>query len=114
MGEDGVPDHGQEGATVQVYVQVGFHCSPQPEPFSPSSDCGTFQVDAMVSLLNMNCSTVLGVFSFRCLSMSWSLGGGVSGKGCTFWCGWASDTLRSVPLTPPPEDHDGSPEMHEG
>ena len=27
---------------------------------------------------------------------SWSLGGDATGKGCTFWCGWASDTLRSV------------------
>ena len=26
----------------------------------------------------------------------WSSGGDVSGKGCTFRCGWVSDTLRSV------------------
>ena len=26
----------------------------------------------------------------------WPSGGGVSGKGCTFRCGWASNTPRSV------------------
>ena len=26
----------------------------------------------------------------------WSLGGDVSGNGCTFRCGWVSDTLKSV------------------
>ena len=28
--------------------------------------------------------------------LSWSLGGDVRDKGCSFWSGWDSDTLRSV------------------
>ena len=75
MGEDGVPDHGQEEATVQVHVWVslpdldGFHSSPQPEPFSSSLDCGAFPVDAMIGFLDMDCNTILGVSSFHHLSM---------------------------------------------
>ena len=75
MGEDGVLDHGQEEATVQVHVRGdfpdldGFHSSPQPEPFGSSSDCGAFPVDAMVGLLDMNCNTFLGVSLLHRLSM---------------------------------------------
>ena len=75
VGEDGVPDHGQEEATVQVHVWGGFpdldgfHTSPQPELFGPSSDCCAFPVNVMVGLLDMNCNTILGVSSFYRLSM---------------------------------------------
>ena len=67
--EDGVQDHGQEEATVQVYVQGGFpaldgfHSSPQLEHFGPSSDCGAFPVDAMGGLLDINCNTWVSSFT---------------------------------------------------
>ena len=77
--EDGVPDDGQEEATVQVRVRGsfpaldGFHSSPQLEPFGPSLDCGAFLVDAMGGLLDINCNTVPGVSSFTACLCSFNL-----------------------------------------
>ena len=43
--------------------------SPLPEPFDSSLDCGTFLVEGMVGLLDMNCNTILGISSSPCLSV---------------------------------------------
>ena len=77
--EDGVPDHGQDEATVQVHVWDGFpdldgfHSSPQPEPFHPSLDCCAFPVDAVVVLLDLNCNAVIGVSRFTAYLCSLNL-----------------------------------------
>ena len=38
----------------------GFHSPSLPEPCSSPLDCGTFPVDSVVSLLDMDCNAILG------------------------------------------------------
>ena len=74
--EDKVPDS-QKKAAVKVHVWDGFpelngfHSSPLPESFGLTLNCGALPVDAVVSPLNMNCNTILGVsMSARLCSLS--------------------------------------------
>lgn len=67
-GEDGVPDHGEEEAAVEVHVRDGcpnvdgFHSS-LPVPFGSSLECGAYPVDAIVGLLNVKCTVALSVLT---------------------------------------------------
>ena len=71
--EDGVPDHGQEEATVQVHVRGGFpdvdgfHSS-QPEPFGSSSSLVLYTVDK--GLLGQNVLHQLVLILLRICSRS--------------------------------------------
>ena len=70
-----VPYHGEEVATVKVYVgsplpDLDGFCRPSlPEPEFPSLHCGSSPVDAVVGFLHMDSNAILQALSPYCLSV---------------------------------------------